>query len=96
LTAIRSHAFYAGLTAARLGKPVSPAQIAAARRDLLGLHIGWVLVWMKQWMAPRRPQHRHLHYAAITSYLTATGFRFDSKRTESRSTGPGAEDTHRR
>jgi hypothetical protein len=77
LTGIRSHAFYTGLAAARVGKPLSAAQLAAARRDAAALHIGWLLVWTKHWMAPHRPQHHHLHYGAIYRYLAATGFRLD-------------------
>jgi hypothetical protein len=76
LNGIRSNAFYAGLTVARLGQRIPPAQIAAARQDLARLHVGWVLVWQRQWMAPGRPRAR-LHYAAIDRYLAATGFRLD-------------------
>jgi hypothetical protein len=72
LTGIRSHAFYTGLAAAQVGKPLSAAQLAAARRDVAALRIGWLLVWTKQWMA----LHHHLHYGAIYRYLAATGFRF--------------------
>jgi hypothetical protein len=75
LNGIRGHAFYAGLTAARLGQRIPPARLGAARQDLTRLHIGWVLVWGRQWMAPGRP-HARLHYAAIARYLAATGFRF--------------------
>jgi hypothetical protein len=77
LAGIRGHAFYTGLAAARVGKPISAARLAAARRDASALHIGWLLVWAKHWMAPNRPQHHHLHYAAIYRYLAATGFRLD-------------------
>jgi hypothetical protein len=77
LRGIRSHAFYTGLAAARVGKPISAAQLAAARQDGAALHIGWLLVWTKHWMAPNRPQHHHLHYGAIYRYLAATGFRLD-------------------
>jgi hypothetical protein len=74
LNGIRRHAFYAGLTVARLGQRISPARLTAARQDLTRLHVGWVLVWTRQWMAPGRP-HARLHYADIARYLTATGFR---------------------
>jgi hypothetical protein len=74
LTGIRSHPFYTGLNAARLGKVISPAHLSAARRDASRLHIGWVLVWLKPWMSPNRPAG-HLHYRAIARYLAATGFR---------------------
>lgn len=77
LAGIRSHAFYTGLAAARVGRPISAAWLAAARQDAAALHIGWLLVWTKHWMAPNRPQQHHLHYAAIYRYLAATGFRLD-------------------
>ena len=75
LAGIRRHAFYTGLAAAQEGLPVSPAHLAAARQDAAALHIGWLLVWTKQWMARHRPQHYHLPYGAIYHYLAATGFR---------------------
>jgi hypothetical protein len=77
LAGIRSHAFYTGLAAAREGKPISAAHLAAARQDAAALHIGWLLVWTKRWMAQHQPQHHHLHYGAIYRYLAATGFRLD-------------------
>ena len=77
LRGIRSHAFYTGLAAARAGQPISAAGLAAARQDAAALHIGWLLVWTKHWMAPNRPQHHHLHYGAIYRYLAAAGFRLD-------------------
>jgi len=73
LNAIRSHAFYAGLVAAHRGEQVSLARLAAARRDLASLHVGWVLVWTGHWMAPDRPR-ASLHSATINRYLAATGF----------------------
>jgi len=76
LVGIRRHAFYAGLVAAWLGKPISAAKLAAARRDAAALHIGWLLVWAKRWVAPNRPLDQ-LHYPAIYWYLAATGFRLD-------------------
>jgi hypothetical protein len=72
LAGIRGHAFYVGLVQARLGQLVPPAQLAAARQDVAGLHVGWVLVWTKQWMAPGRQQAR-LHYGTIYRYLVAAG-----------------------
>ena len=75
LAGIRGHAFYTGLAAAQEGLPVSAAHLAAARQDAAALHIGWLLVWTKQWMARHRPQHYHLPYGAIYHYLAATGFR---------------------
>ena len=78
INGIKRHAFYAGLAAARLGHPITPAQIAAARQDLRTLHVGWVLVWLHYWMAKVQP-HYHLgyHYPAIFHYLTQTGFHLD-------------------
>ncbi len=38
-------------------------QLPAARADLRGLHVGWVLAWLPQ---PGR---------ALSQYLSATGFR---------------------
>jgi hypothetical protein len=75
LNAVRSHAFYTGLVAARRGRPVSPGRLAAARQDLASLHVGWVLVWTRQWMALNRPK-ASLHYGTIYRYLAATGLRF--------------------
>jgi hypothetical protein len=43
---------------------VPAARLAAARRDVRGMHIGWVLVWSG---TPRR----------VITYLTSTGFAFD-------------------
>ena len=40
---------------------ISPAQLAAARRDVHSLDIGWVLVWTGN--------------PVVTRYLAATGFR---------------------
>jgi hypothetical protein len=74
LTGIRRHAFYTGLADARVGTKITPAHLAAARKDASSLHIGWVLVWTKRWMAPVHPAHHHLHYGAIYRFLTATGF----------------------
>jgi hypothetical protein len=42
--------------------PLTPAQIAAARRDARRLDIGWVLVWFSN--------------PAIAQYLADTGFRY--------------------
>jgi hypothetical protein len=89
LNGIRGHAFYAGLTVARLGQRIPPARLAAARQDLTRLHVGWVLVWTRQWMAPGRP-HARLHYAAIARYLAATGFRLDYRADGVQVYRPGA------
>jgi hypothetical protein len=68
VAAIRHHAFYAGLAAIRPGSSITPAQIAAARQDLRHLHVGWVLVWLRQWNPHRS------NYPAIFYYLSQTGF----------------------
>jgi hypothetical protein len=58
-----SRPFYAWLVAAQNGRRVPAARVAAARRDVRGMHIGWVLVWS--------PAGRAL------DYLTSVGFVFD-------------------
>jgi len=75
---IAGHPFYAQLVRAESGIPlaprrpnaagnqVTPAQLAAARRDLPGLGIGWALIWT-----------RHPGIPPVAAYLKATGFRFD-------------------
>jgi hypothetical protein len=71
---IARHPFFAQLVRSQEGVPVapelspagsqiSPAELAAARRDLRHLRIGWALVWQTG-------------HQAVISYLTATGFRF--------------------
>ncbi|HUA40004.1 MAG TPA: hypothetical protein VMA32_00430 [Streptosporangiaceae bacterium] len=82
IEAIKAHAFYAGLVAAERDRTLTSAQVAAARRDLPALHVGWVLIWLPRWV-PRFPlgppasdqpdaQDRH-----VISFLTETGFAFD-------------------
>lgn len=73
---IRRHPFYSGLVAAQSGWKISPAQVAAARRDLRHLHVGWLLVWPPRWAlavypVALRPDE---HYDQIARYLTQTGF----------------------
>jgi hypothetical protein len=58
------HPFYTALVAVQDGHPVSAARLAAARRDVRGMRIGWVLVWSG---TPRR----------VITYLTSAGFTFD-------------------
>jgi hypothetical protein len=60
----KKHAFYVELVAVQDGHPVSPAELAAARRDVRRMDIGWVLDW-----GGVNPQ--------VTQYLTDTGFVFD-------------------
>jgi hypothetical protein len=78
IAGIRAHAFYAGLVAAQQGKPVTQVGLAAARRDLSGLHVGWLLLWT-HWMAPGAKGTRlaRLDDPTIARYLAQTGFRFD-------------------
>ena len=59
----RRHPFYVGLVAVQDGSQVPAAGLAAARRDVRGIDIGWVLVW------PGTPQR-------VVQFLTATGFVF--------------------
>ncbi len=58
------HPFYTALVAVQDGHAVPAARLAAARRDVRGMRIGWVLVWSG---TPRR----------VITYLTSTGFTFD-------------------
>jgi hypothetical protein len=68
IAAIGKHAFYAYLIHTQHYNtahytPLSAAQIAAARRDVRHLAVGWVLDWHSN--------------PAIRRFLTQTGFRFD-------------------
>ena len=74
IAAIASHPFYAQLVRVQDNVPLAPAagrggaqvtaeQLAAARRDLRRLDIGWALAW-----PPANP--------SVERYLAATGFRF--------------------
>jgi hypothetical protein len=82
IAAIKAHAFYAGLNEAEHNRTVKPAQVAEARQDLRALHIGWVLIWLPDWVPsfpverpePNRPDAHDRH---VMGYLAATGFRFD-------------------
>jgi len=80
VTGIARHPFYAGLVAARYGRPFTPAQLTAARRDARSLHVGWVLVWGSRWMAKLRRvgshYHPDYHYQAVYQYLRQVGFHF--------------------
>jgi hypothetical protein len=58
-----AHPFYAWLVAAQNGRRVPAARLAAARRDVRGMNIGWVLVWSRAGRA--------------LAYLTSVGFVFD-------------------
>ncbi len=59
---IAGNPFYAWLVAAQDGKPVPAAKLAAARRAVRRMDIGWVLVWSKAGQA--------------TAYLKSVGFVF--------------------
>ncbi len=61
----RRHPFYVGLVAVQNGNQVSPAEVAAARRDVRGMNIGWVLDW------------GGLNGQQVVQYLKDTGFVFD-------------------
>ena len=76
INAISAHAFFAQLIRSEHGIPLAPAanrhgqqvslaQLAAARRDVRAIHVGWALVYTP-----------HKHPYAVR-YLLATGFRFD-------------------
>jgi hypothetical protein len=59
----KRHPFYVWLVAVQNGNQVSATQLAAARRDVHRMDIGWVLVW------PGTPP-------AVIRYLTGAGFVF--------------------
>jgi hypothetical protein len=59
----RRHTFYVWLVKVQKGRNVSAAQLAAARSDVRGINIGWVLVWSG---TPAR----------VIRYLTGVGFAF--------------------
>jgi hypothetical protein len=79
IAGIRKHAFYSGLVAAQSGWKLRPALLAAARRDLRTLDVGWVLVWPPRWALAVYPagQRPDEHYAEIRRYLADTGFVLD-------------------
>ena len=63
IASIAGHPFFAQLVRAQDGDQIPAPRLAAARRDLRGLGIGWAIVW--------QPNDR-----AAIRYLTAAGFRF--------------------
>ena len=81
IKATAAHPFYAALKYAEFNHTPTPAQVAAARADLRTLDIGWVLVWLPDWVPafplarPKtdRPTSQDRH---VMRYLIATGFRF--------------------
>jgi hypothetical protein len=82
IAAIKAHPFYSGLVALEEGGKVTRSQLAAARRDLRKLHVGWVLIWLPNWVptfpmeriGPAAPDAQDRH---VMRYLAATGFKFD-------------------
>ncbi len=60
----KRHPFYVELVAVQNGSQVSPTELAAARRDVRRMNIGWVL----DWGGVSRQ---------VIQYLTGTGFVFD-------------------
>lgn len=66
-----SHAFYAGLDRAQHGQPSTPAQLSAARSDLSGLHVGWVVLWRSAMNASLSPGGSQ----TVASYLAQLGLR---------------------
>jgi uncharacterized membrane protein (Fun14 family) len=82
IAGIRRHPFYSGLVAAETGKKVTPAQLAAARRDLRKLDVGWILVWLPRW-SPRYPLGSAAppppggYVPGVLRYLKQTGSVFD-------------------
>jgi hypothetical protein len=79
IAGITRNAFYAGLVSVQSGTPVTPADLAAARRDLQTLHVSWVLLWAERWtFSGGAGQHtQNLHYPQLRRYLTRTGFHAD-------------------
>ncbi len=77
LTGIRRHKFYLELVRAGDGDQITAADLAAARKDLRTLHVGWALVWTRQWAGPTSLSDSIRYYANIERYLAETGFKFD-------------------
>ena len=65
ITGMEKHPFYAQLVARQQRERGNPADIAAARRDALQMHIGWALLW--SW-----PNHS----PQVIRYLRAVGFHY--------------------
>jgi hypothetical protein len=79
---IKAHPFYSGLVEAEKDGKVTPWRLAAARRDLRTLHIGWVLIWLPRWVPSfplARPKTDRPTAAdeQVMHYLAETGFTFD-------------------
>jgi hypothetical protein len=70
-----SRPFCVWLVSAQNGRRVPAVRLAAARRDVRGMHIGWVLAW--------RPTGRALQYQ------TSIGFVFDYRADQVSVSRPG-------
>jgi hypothetical protein len=68
--AVNAQPFYRGLVAAQRRRPVSSRLLAAARRDVGRVDIGWVLVW------PTPGRQVTGAMPGVIRYLTAAGFAF--------------------
>jgi hypothetical protein len=68
---LETHRFYTDLIAMQFGKPISTAQVAAAKLDAERINVGWVLVWPH-----RRHQAPGLNPAKLVTFLSGTGFMF--------------------
>ena len=67
MRAMNAHPFYYSLVRVQHGLPVGPAGVAAARRDLARLGVGWVVVWR------RNPNVQ----ASVLPFLKRVGLRYD-------------------
>lgn len=79
ITGISRHAFYADLVAAQQGHRLTARQLAAARRDLRHLRVGWVLLWLPHSLPAGTPAAHIRHpisWPTVYRYLKSTGFRF--------------------
>ena len=67
MQAMNAHPFYYSLVRVQHGLPVGAAGVAAARRDLHRLNVGWVVVWR------RNPNVQ----ASVLPFLKRVGLRYD-------------------
>ncbi|MDR2984877.1 MAG: glycosyltransferase family 39 protein, partial [Nocardiopsaceae bacterium] len=68
---IASHPFYRYLYVAEKAGHLYPSRIAAARKDLKTLNVGWVIEWRNVWT----DHHQWARYKRLTKYLENVGFR---------------------
>jgi hypothetical protein len=82
INGIKAHPFYATLVGLQQGQKLTPAGLAAARKDLRTLNVGWVLVWSQRWTfsGGSGQQRVNMHYPLIRRFLAETGFRLDYQR----------------